>query len=101
VIDKELSVPIGVWVAARAYAGPGQAAHTTPVYISVDNGGFYNPETKLHYLKLAEQYLKELEDELQKKNDDPEHQAWRYRKGLEKRIAETKVVIEQLRVKAR
>jgi hypothetical protein len=96
-INKELTATTGFWVAARAYAAPGQAAHTTPVYVSVDHGGFHNSSTVQHYLDLAEQYLRELEAGLRRKNDSPELRAWQYRKGLEKRIAATREVIEQLR----
>ena len=49
------------WIAARTDAGPGQAAHTTPVYVSVDGTGFHNPETALEYLELNERHLDELE----------------------------------------
>jgi hypothetical protein len=98
-IDTVMKAQEGFWVAARTYAGPGQAAHTTPVYVSVDKGGFHNKKTLSGYLDLAEQYLRELELTLQNRNDDPQYQAWRYRKGLEKRIAETRAVIAQLRSK--
>jgi hypothetical protein len=100
-ITKEISAESGFWIAARADAGQGQAAHTTPVYVSVDDSGFHNSVTLLHYLDLAEKYLQELEREIQTVNDKPEFQSWRYRKGLEKRIADTRAVISQLRKKAR
>jgi hypothetical protein len=100
-IDTVMKATEGFWVAARAYAGPGQAAHTTPVYVSVAKSGFHNNATLSGYLDLAEQYLKELESTLQNRNDDPQYNAWRYRKGLEERITETRAVIGQLRSKAR
>ncbi|HLT71206.1 MAG TPA: CehA/McbA family metallohydrolase [Cyclobacteriaceae bacterium] len=97
--EKDIIVSEGSWMAARAYAGSGQAAHTTPVYVSVDGGGFHNKETLSGYLDLAEQYLKELENEIQHADPNPEFQGWRYKKGLEKRIGATRAVIHQLRAK--
>jgi hypothetical protein len=89
----------GFWIAARAFAGRGQAAHTTPVYVSVDNNGFENRATLSRYLDLANQYLDELEKDLQPVNSNPERQAWRYRDGLEKRIKATRAVIAELKTK--
>jgi hypothetical protein len=97
-INNTFSATEGFWIAVRAFGAKGQAAHTTPVYVSVDKSGFGNTETRSHYLDLAEQYLRELESELQKQNDNPELQAWRFRKGIEKRINETRSVIQQLRI---
>lgn len=77
-------------------AGDGQAAHTTPVCVSVDGGGFHNGRTTKHYLLLAENYLKELEEEISRRNDHPNFQSWRYIKGLEQRIAEVRLVMERL-----
>ncbi len=54
-IDLELPVEKGVWIAARTQAGPGQAAHTTPVYVSVDGSGFQNSATALGLLDLNAQ----------------------------------------------
>ncbi|HYG17977.1 MAG TPA: CehA/McbA family metallohydrolase, partial [Ohtaekwangia sp.] len=103
VITLETKIPIkqGCWIAVRAFAGPGQAAHTTPVYISVDGQGFQNPATISHYLHLAGQYLTELEKDLQNISGDPERQGWRYRKGIEARIAAARAVIETLQTKLR
>jgi hypothetical protein len=98
-IHHEFEATRGFWIAVRAYAGQGQAAHTTPVYVDVDNKGFHNAETLTYYLDLAEQYLEELRGDLQKVNDNPELQGWRYRKGIEKRIADARAVIQQLRSK--
>jgi hypothetical protein len=96
-IDIELPVEHGSWIAARCRAGDLQVAHTTPVYVRVDGGGFHNPETAGHYLDLSERYLRELEHELSRPVEDVSRQAWRYRKGLEARIAETRLVIAGLR----
>lgn len=98
-IEKELLLQEGCWIAVRAFAGPGQAAHTTPVYVSVDKGGFYNKATLSHYLDLAEQYLTELKRDLRDVNTNPAYQGWRYQKGIEKRIRDTRAVIQQLRKK--
>ncbi|WP_229311132.1 CehA/McbA family metallohydrolase [Larkinella soli] len=89
----------GMWLAARCLAGTQQAAHTTPVYVTVDGGGFHNPATAGRYLTLSEQYLREIEQELEKHQDNPEYRAWYYKKGLKTRIEETREVIEGLRKK--
>lgn len=97
VLNMKIRVKRGIWLAARCYAGPGQVAHTTPVYISADGSGFHNPATAPMYLELSELYLRELEHELEHVQEDPERQAWRYREGLLARIAEVRKRIEELR----
>ncbi|MFC5411320.1 CehA/McbA family metallohydrolase [Larkinella bovis] len=91
----------GIWLAARCFAGPQQAAHTTPIYVTVEGGGFHNPETADRYLKLSESYLREIEQELEKERDQPEFQLWHYKKGLKTRIAETREVIGELKKRFR
>ncbi len=91
------SVAQGLWIAARCYGDSTQAAHTTPVYVSVDGGGFHNPETIGHYLDLSEKYLHELEQELDTHRDNPEFRAWYYKKALKTRIDETRQIISELR----
>jgi len=98
-LDLELPVEHGLWIAARCRAGDLQVAHTTPVYVTVEGGGFHNPETAGHYLDLSERYLRELERELDRPVEDVSRQAWRYRRGLEARIAETRGVIADLRAR--
>jgi hypothetical protein len=100
-LSLQLTLPVqhGQWIAARAYAGPGQAAHTTPVYITMDGTGFHNPNKVPDYLTLSELYLRELEHELGHVNENPGFNLWRYRTELEKRIAEAKKIIEELRLK--
>ncbi|AUD01827.1 CehA/McbA family metallohydrolase [Spirosoma pollinicola] len=93
------SVTKGLWVAARCYGSGKQAAHTTPVYVSVDGGGFHNPETVGSYLTQSEKYLLELEQELDTHSDNPEFRAWYYKKGLKMRIDKTRQVIGDLREK--
>jgi hypothetical protein len=100
-LSLSLQVPAGRggWIAARSYGAAGQAAHTTPVYVSVDGGGFHNPNTVPNYLGLSEMYLRELEHELSHRHNEPDHQAWKYREGLEARIAEVRKIIAELREK--
>ena len=93
------SVARGMWIAARCYGDSTQAAHTTPVYVSIDGGGFHNPETVGRYLDLSEKYLRELEQELDIHRDNPEFRAWYYKKVLKTRIDETRQIISGLRVK--
>lgn len=89
----------GIWLAARAYGKEQQAAHTTPVYVFVDGKGFHNPATAPHYLALSQKYLRELKKEIKHKSNDPQLQAWYYRAGLKRRIAETTLVIKELKKK--
>ncbi len=96
-LDIELPIEHGLWIAARCRAGDLQVAHTTPVYVSVDGGGFHNPETAGHYLDLSERSLQELEREMETAHGDVSRQAYRYQRGLAVRIAETREVIEELR----
>ena len=42
-VEHMLPVRHGLWIAARATAGPMQVAHTTPVYVRVGSGGFHDP----------------------------------------------------------
>lgn len=89
----------GMWIAARCIAGPQQAAHTTPVYVTVNGGGFHNPQTAERYLNLSGLYLTELEQELEKDQQKPDFQAWYHRKALKTRIDETRRLIDDLRKK--
>lgn len=100
-LSFELNMPAeqGLWIAARTYAGQAQAAHTTPVYVTVDNGGFHNPSTASHYLALSEQYLQEIEQVLKNVHRDPQYQAWHYQEGLKRRITETRRIINVLKKK--
>src|SRR5262249_4783103 len=96
-IDMELPVDRGIWIAARCDAGPTQVAHTTPIYVTVNGGSFRNPKTAPKYLDQCEQYLSELEKEIAQPSQQVAMQAWRYRQGLEQRIAETRKIIAKLR----
>lgn len=98
-IDFDLDIKKGMWVTARCYAGPTQIAHTTPVYITVNNEGFHNSNTMKDYLKLNERYLQELELELVEPNVRAFQRAWSYKKRLEKRIEETRLIMDSLKKK--
>ena len=97
VIEMQLPANEGIWIAARSTAGKYQSAHTTPVYISVDGGGFHNAATVAANLVQCERYLKEIEEEIAEPDDRIDYHAWRYQDGLHERIAETRDIISQLR----
>ena len=84
-LTAELEVPIehGMWIAARAEAGIAQVAHTTPVYVTVNGGGFHNPETFGARVETAERYLKELKP-TPRPGAGPDSQAWRHRAQIER-----------------
>jgi hypothetical protein len=98
-IHLELPVERSLWIAAACHAGPGQVAHTTPVYVTIGDRGFQNPETYEDYLSLNEQYLDELEAELEVPHENLEYRAYWYKKGLKARIEETRLIIDKLREK--
>ncbi len=97
VIEIELPAEQGIWIAARSTAGKYQSAHTTPVYISVDGGGFHNATTAQANLDQCESYLKEIEEEVAEPDERINYHAWRYQEGLHERVAETRAIIRQLR----
>jgi hypothetical protein len=88
----EIDVPLehGMWIAARAEAGPGQVAHTTPVYVTVGGGGFHNPDTLAANKETVEGYLKEIEQDLARPTNTLDNQAVRHRSQLERQIAEAR-----------
>jgi hypothetical protein len=94
----ELDVPVehGMWIAARCEAGPGQVAHTTPVYVTVAGGGFHNPESLTRNLAIAEGYLKEVEGELARPGNSIDSQAARHRAQLERQIGEARERLRSL-----
>ncbi len=96
-IDLELPVDSGMWIAAVCYAGPSQVAHTTPVYVTINNGGFHNPTTFDEYLRMCEQYLDELEAELESPHENLEYRAFWYKDRLHTRIEETRIIINELK----
>ena len=98
-LNFDLDIDHGIWIAARCFAGPNQAAHTTPIYISINNGGFINYQSYQDYLAKNEQYLMELEEKLKEPSDKAHLRAWWFRKGLKQRIAKTREIISILKEK--
>ncbi len=94
--ELELPVEHGIWIAAKAEAGPGQVAHTTPVYVTVNGGGFHNPATMSARTDTAERYLRELEADLAAPGTGLDTQAARHRAALERQIAEARTVLKSL-----
>ena len=99
VLDFDFEVERGIWIAARCFAGPNQIAHTTPVYVTINDRGFHNEESIDKYLALNEKYLQELEQELTEPNEHVNQRAWWYKKGLKQRIEDTRKIINSLREK--
>jgi hypothetical protein len=96
-VNLDLPVDHGIWIAARADAGVGQAAHTTPVYVTVNRDGFHNPATARQRLNTAEAYLVELEQELARGPSPAlDSQASRHRAQLERQIADARTVLKNL-----
>ncbi len=99
VINMKLNIEKGIWIAARCEAGPVQVAHTTPIYITVGDGGFYNVKTAQQYLDTCEKYLYEIEEAINNPPDRIDYNAHRYKDQLFKRIADTQDIINDLRKK--
>ena len=97
-LTAELDLPVeqGLWIAARAEAGTGQVAHTTPVYVTVKGSGFHNRAAMDARVDTAERYLQELEAELVKPGTNLDSQAARHRAALERQIAEARAVLKRL-----
>ncbi len=96
-VDLDLPVEHGMWIAAKCEAGKAQVAHTTPVYVTVNGGGFFNPATAPHYLELSERYLEEIEQEMANPSSrNLDYQAARNRVQLEQQIAEARRILKQL-----
>ncbi len=98
-MNFELEIERGTWVAARCFAGPTQVAHTTPIYITINDKGFGNPATINDYLLESEKYLDELDSVLNSPTESISHRAWWYKKGLKERIEETRKIINLLKIK--
>jgi hypothetical protein len=97
VAEVELTAERGIWIAARCQAAPGQVAHTTPVYVTVNGSGFHNPETIAKRLELSESYLREIEQVIAAPGERLDEVAWRHKAALERQIDETRRVLAQLR----
>jgi hypothetical protein len=85
--------PAGEEAAHPSYpceAGKRQVAHTTPVYVTVDGGGFFNPATATRYLELSEQYLRELEQEIPQPDKNVDMQVVHHKAQLERQIADAR-----------
>jgi hypothetical protein len=95
-IQLEFPVRQGIWLAARCKAGTAQFAHTTPVYVTVDGKGFYNPETAPDYLRQSLSYLREIERSTEVTGAQPNHQIGRHRDTLRDRIAEVRSTLQTL-----
>jgi hypothetical protein len=95
-IDMEMPVERGLWVAARCTAGPSQQAHTTPVYVRVNGGGFHNPKTAARYLEASEKYLQELETVLRQPGGRLGEEAGRHAGALTRQITEARQELARL-----
>jgi hypothetical protein len=95
-VDLEMPADRGIWIAARCDAGLGQVAHTTPVYVTVNGGGFENPGTLRRNLEAAEGYLKEVEQDLANPGNNLDRQASRHRPQLERQIAEARTKLKEM-----
>jgi hypothetical protein len=95
--ELELPVEHGLWIAARTQAGTAQVAHTTPIYVTVNGGGFMNPDTLDARLRAANNYLREIETELASPGTNIDSQASLHRAQLERQIAEARTLIERRR----
>ena len=98
-LTAELEMPVerGIWIAARAEAGPAQVAHTTPVYVTVNGGGFQNQEMLAARVGTAERYLSELEGDIAAQGQALDSQAWRHRAQIERQIVEARAVLKGIR----
>ncbi len=94
--ELELPVDHGIWIAATVRAGAGQLAHTTPVYVTVNGGGFHNPATISARIETAEQSLEELEADLATPGTALDSQTARHRVALERQIAEARAILRRL-----
>lgn len=63
----------------------------------MNGDGFLNPLTAPHYLDQSEEYLQEIEKEIAHPNDRSDLNAWRYKEGLETRIANVRAIMEEIR----
>jgi hypothetical protein len=88
----------GLWIAAKCEGGPGQMAHTTPVYLTVNGDGFQNPETAHRNVELSEEWLRELEQDLANPGTNLDVQAPRHRVQLERQIAEARAKLKSMKI---
>jgi hypothetical protein len=95
-LDQSLPVDRGIWIAAKVEAGQGQFAHTTPVYVTVDRGGFHDRATAAANLAAVEKYFQEIEQELDRPGTALDSQAARHRTQLERQIADARARLKTL-----
>ncbi len=95
-IELRLPVEQGIWLAARTSAGPSYLAHSTPVYVTVDGGGFHNAATVKRNIERCESDLRELEQELKNPGDQLDSETSRHVRRLERQIAETRETLREL-----
>lgn len=95
-VSVDIPVNTGMWIAARASAGPGQVAHTTPVYVTVAGGSFRNPATLAQNVAACEGFLRELEAELANPGTNIDDQASRHRTELQRQIVEARAKLASL-----
>ena len=95
-VDLEFTATHGIWIAAKAAAGTGQVAHTTPVYVTVGGAGFHNPATTSNNLAIAERYLRELEQAMASPTAALDSPVSQHRRPLERQIAEARAKLTGL-----
>jgi hypothetical protein len=96
--EIDLTPTHGLWIAAKCEGDAGQVAHTTPVYVTVNGGGFQNPETAPRNVELSEAWLKEIEADIANPPQPLDIQAPRHRAELERQIAEARAKLAGLKV---
>lgn len=94
-----LTADHGIWIAARCSAAATQIAHTTPVYVTVEGDGFHNPETVDYYINLSEQYLQEIEQEINNPEERIDNVIRLHKEGLYDRIEKARVILRELKEK--
>jgi hypothetical protein len=96
--EIEITASHGMWIAAKCEGTvAGQTAHTTPVYVTVNGGGFHNPQTARTNSALTEQWLQEIEQDLASPAPNVDAQAVRHKVELERQIAEARARLKALK----
>jgi hypothetical protein len=95
--EVEITPTHGLWIAAKCEGGPSRLAHTTPVYVTVNGDGFHNPETARKNVDLSEEWLRELEHDLDNPARNLDVQAPRHRAELERQIGEARGKLKSLK----
>lgn len=96
--EVEVTPAHGIWIAAKCQGGPGQMAHTTPVYVTVNGDGFQNPATARANVQLSEQWLKEIEQDLDHPQQNLDIQAPRHRAEIEREIQEARERLNSIKL---